>query len=86
LDLEELLLPILSRRARRAIPESDSEVVESVVLRSNENEESRGERVGAEAGLILNSGGLVWSLAAVTESSGITHLEQDPVLQFLWTR
>jgi hypothetical protein len=59
LDLEELLLPILSRRARRAIPESDSEVVESVVLRSNENEESRGDRVGAEAGLILNSGGLV---------------------------
>ena len=59
LDLEELLLPILSLRARRAIPESDSEVVESVELRSNENEESRGERVGAEAGLILNSGGLV---------------------------
>jgi hypothetical protein len=59
LDLEELLLPILSRRASRAIPESDSEVVESVVLKSNENAESRGERVEADAGLILNSGGLV---------------------------
>ena len=59
MDLEELLLPILSLRARRAIPESDSEVVESVELRSNENKESRGERVEAEAGLILNSGGLV---------------------------
>jgi hypothetical protein len=59
LDLEELLLPILSRRASRAMPESDSEVVESVALKSNENVDSRGERVGAEAGLILNSGGLV---------------------------
>lgn len=57
-DFEELLLPILSRRASRAIPESDSEVVESV-LKSNENVESLGERVGADAGLILNSGGLV---------------------------
>jgi len=85
LDLEELLLPILSRRASRAIPESDSEVVESVVLRSNEKEESRGERVGAEAGLILNSGGLVCSLADVIVQIVITHLEQDPILQFLRT-